>query len=88
MSTDTTTAPEHPRAGVLGGLLAAAAVFLGLIALVYHPLPLSVTAALLALTALVMSPRHERLAALGLAAAGIGFVGGTAIAVLTGNPLW
>lgn len=89
MTTDSASSGrDRPRANVLGGLLAATAVFLGLLALVYHPLPLSVAAMLLALLAVVMSPRHQRLAGLGLLAAGIGFVGGMAIAVLTGNPLW
>lgn len=94
MTTDVTDAREqaraneHSRASVLGGLLAAAAIFLGLLALAYHPVPVSVTAVLLALVALVMSPRHQTLAGIGLVAAGIGFVGGMAIAVVTGNPLW
>lgn len=86
----TTEAPssERARADVVGGLLAAAALFLGLLALAYHPLPVSVAAMLLGLTALAMSPRHQLLAGVALGAAGVGFVGGTAIAVVTGNPLW
>jgi hypothetical protein len=79
---------ERQHANVLGGLLAAAALFLGLIALAYHPLTLAVTAMLLGLVAVAMSPRHQTLAAIGLGAAAIGFVGGCTVAILTGNPLW
>lgn len=88
MTTDASQPAERSHVAVVSGLLAAAGLFLGLIALVYHPLPLSVAAMLLGLVAVAMSPRHQLLAGLALAAAAIGFVGGFAIAVITGNPLW
>jgi hypothetical protein len=72
----------------LSGLLAAAALFFGLVALVYHPLTVSVAAILLGLVAVAMSARHQQLAAIALAVAGICFVAGMAIAVTTGHPLW
>jgi len=79
---------QHPHASVVSGLLAAAGLFLGLMALVYHPIPLAVTAMLLSLVAVAMSPRHQTLGAIALGAAAVGFVGGCAIAVVTDNPLW
>jgi hypothetical protein len=88
MMVDATHPAERSHAGVVSGLLAAAGLFLGLIALAYHPVPLSVAALLLGLVSVAMSSRHQTLAGLALGAAAIGFVGGCAIAVLTGNPLW
>jgi hypothetical protein len=79
---------EHPRASQLGGLFAATALFLGLVAIAYHPLTISVAAFLLGLVAVGMSPRHQRLAGIALIVAGGGFVAGMAIAVVTHNPLW
>ena len=35
-----------------------------------------------------MSPRHEKLAGIALAVAGVCFVGGMVIAVITEKPLW
>jgi hypothetical protein len=72
----------------LSGLFAAAALFFSLLALVYHPLPISVAAILLGLVAVAMSSRHQQLAGIALAVAGVCFVAGMAIAVVTGNPLW
>lgn len=88
MTVDAAQPTERSHVAVVSGLLAAAGVFLGLIALVYHPVPLAVTAMLLGLVAVAMSSRHELLGRLALAAGAIGFVGGCAIAVVTGNPLW
>ena len=82
------TGGDRSRADVVGGLLAGMALFLGLIALAYHPIPFAVTAMLLGLVAALMAPRHATLAGIALAAAAIGFVGGMTIAVLTENPLW
>jgi hypothetical protein len=72
----------------LSGLFAAAALFFSLLALVYHPLTVSVAAILLGLVAVAMSARHQQLAAIALIVAGICFVAGMAIAVTTGHPLW
>ena len=90
MSTNGAQEGETERSSVdfLSGLLAAAALFLALVALAYHPLPVSVVAVLLGLVAVAMSPHHERLAGVALAVAGICFVAGMAIAVTTGQPLW
>jgi uncharacterized membrane protein (DUF2068 family) len=72
----------------LSGLFAAMALFFSLLALAYHPLTVSVVAFGLALVAVLMSPRHERLAGIALAVAGVCFVAGMAIAVITEKPLW
>ena len=72
----------------LSGLFAAMALFFSLLALAYHPLPVSVVAFGLGLVAVLMSPRHERLAGIALAVAGICFVAGMTIAIITEKPLW
>lgn len=72
----------------LSGLFAAMALFFSLLALAYHPLPVSVVAFALGLAAVLMSPRHERLAGIALGVAGICFVAGMTIAVITEKPLW
>ena len=79
---------ERSSVDLLSGLLAAAALFFALLALAYHPLPVSVAAILIGLVAAAMSPHHQRLAGVALAVAGICFVAGMAIAVTTGQPLW
>lgn len=80
--------PVRPLADPLSGLFAAAALFFSLLALVYHPLPISVAAILLGLVAVAMSSRHQQLAGIALAVAGVCFVAGMAIAVVTERPLW
>lgn len=78
----------RPWADPLSGLFAAAALFFSLLALVYHPLTVSVAAIFLGLVAVAMSARHQQLAGIALTVAGICFVAGMAIAVVSGNPLW
>ena len=80
--------PGRPWADPLSGIFAAAALFFSVVALAYHPLTVSVAAILLALVAVGMSPRHQQLAGIALAVAGVCFVAGMAIAVTTGHPLW
>jgi hypothetical protein len=72
----------------LSGLFAAMALFFSLLALAYHPLPVSVVAFALGLVAVLMSPRHERLAGIALAVAGVCFVAGMTIAIITEKPIW
>lgn len=72
----------------LAGLFAAAALFFGLIALAYRPVPVATAAILLGLVAAGMSERYRRLAGAALAVSAISFVVGMAIAVVTDNPLW
>jgi hypothetical protein len=72
----------------LAGFFAAASLFASLVALAYHPIPLSVTACLLALVASGMSSRHKTLCFAALVVSATCFVGGLVIAVVTGHPLW
>ena len=82
------TQPGRPWADSLSGLFAAMALFFSLVALAYHPLTVSVAAFLLGFISVIMSPRHEKLAGIALCVAGVCFVAGMAIAVLTERPLW
>ena len=83
-----TSAPGTPARETIAGLLAAAALFLGVFELFYRPFRLAPAALLLLLVATVMSRDHHRLIRLGFAAVGIGFVAGAAIQVLTHHPLY
>jgi hypothetical protein len=80
--------PARSWADPLSGLFAAMALFFGLIALAYHPLTISVAAFLLGLLSVLMSARHERLAGIALGVAGLCFVFGMTIAIVTDKPLW
>jgi hypothetical protein len=75
-------------AEAVAGLLASAAIFLGLMELFYRPFRLAPAAVVLLLVATVMSTRQQRLVALGFAAVGVCFVAGAAIQVLTHHPLF
>jgi hypothetical protein len=81
---------ESKRNSVEGvaGFLAAASLFVSLIALAYHPVPLSVAACLMALIASGMSVRHRTLCLAAVIVSGVCFVGGIVIAIVTGHPLW
>ena len=72
----------------LSGLLSASALFAALLALAYRPARIVPAAIVLALVAARMSDRHRRLAAVAVATAGICWVLGMAIAVITNNPLY
>jgi uncharacterized membrane protein (DUF2068 family) len=80
--------PPRSWADPLSGLFAAMALFFSLLALAYHPLTVSVAAFLLALVSVMMSSRHERLAGIALAVAGVCFIAGMTIAIVTEKPLW
>lgn len=72
----------------VAGLMAAAALFLAVVSIAYRPARVAPGAILLALIAGGMSRRWSRLAGLAAAAAGVCFVVGMAIAVLTDHPIW
>jgi len=72
----------------VAGFLAAASLFTSLVALAYHPVPLSVAACLLALIASGMSARHRTLCLAAVIVSGISFVAGISIAIATGHQLW
>lgn len=72
----------------VAGFLAAASLFVSLVALAYHPVPLSVAACLMALVASGMSTRHRTLCFAAVIVAAVCFVGGVVIAIVTGHQLW
>jgi uncharacterized RDD family membrane protein YckC len=90
VSTESRPAPAPARPGVeaVAGLLAAVAIFVGLIAIVYRPARLAPAAILLALLATGMSRRWSRLGSIALGVAALGWMLGMAFAVLTNHPLW
>ena len=81
---------DSRRNGVeaVAGFFAAAALFVSLVALAYHPVPLSVAACLLALVASGMSRTHKTLCFAAVIVSGTCFVAGMVIAIVTGHPLW
>jgi hypothetical protein len=72
----------------LAGLFAAGSLFVSLIALAYHPVPLSICSALLALVAAAMSSLHRTLCFAAVIVSGVCFVAGMTIAIVTGHSLW
>jgi membrane-bound ClpP family serine protease len=80
---------ESIRPGeAIAGLLAASAIFLGLMELLYRPFRLAPAALILLLVATVMSTQQQRLVKLGFATVGICFVAGAALQLLTHHPLY
>jgi hypothetical protein len=85
----TSTRRETIRpAEAVAGLMAAGALFLGALELVYRPFRLAPAALILALVATVMSRDQQRLIALAIAVIGICFVVGAALQILTHHPLY
>jgi hypothetical protein len=85
-----TTAPyERARpAETVAGFLAAAAIFVSLTGIAYRPLRLIPFAILLALVAVAIGGRHQRLATFAVYVGAASFAVGMAAAVITSNPLW
>jgi hypothetical protein len=75
-------------AEAVAGLLAASAVFLGAMELLYRPFRLAPVALILLLIATVMSKDQQRLIRLGFAIVGVCFVAGAALQVVTHHPLY
>lgn len=73
---------------VVAGFLAAAALFLGALELVYRPFRLAPVALLLVLVATVMSREQQRLIGFALAVVGVCFVVGASLQVITHHPLY
>ncbi|HZB23237.1 MAG TPA: hypothetical protein VE444_05275 [Gaiellaceae bacterium] len=85
-----TTPVERDGAGeTLAGYLAATAIFVGALALMIRPLPLSLASLLLALSATAVGGgRFARLQAFAVGAATLAFILGMTIAVVTNRPLY
>lgn len=75
-------------AEAVAGFLAAAAIFLGFMELVYRPFRLAPVALVLALIATMMSREQQRLVAFAIAVIGICFVVGAAIQVTLNHPIF
>ena len=87
------SAPARPDARTspaeaIAGFLAACALLVGPIALAYRPVRLAPFAVLFALIAAGIGGRFSRLAAAAVAVAGLSFVAGTIIAVVTNHPVF
>jgi uncharacterized membrane protein YccC len=80
---------ERPRSvETVAGLLAAVAIFLGALELVYRPFRLAPVALILALVATVMSRRQQKLVGIAVAVIGVCFVVGASLQVITHHPLY
>jgi hypothetical protein len=83
MSAKTWSAAES-----VGGLIAAGAIFVGALELVYRPFRLAPAALLVALVAAVMSREQQRLVMIAIAVIGACFVVGAGLAVWLHHPLY
>jgi tetrahydromethanopterin S-methyltransferase subunit F len=72
----------------IAGFLAAIALVAGLFSIVYRPARIGPAALVIALVAVAMGGRNERLATWAVAAVTVGWVIGMIVAVLTENPLY
>ena len=76
-------------AEAVGGFLAAAAITISLVAIVYRPVRLIPFALAIAFVAVALTrERHARLAAAAVAVGAICWLAGMTVAVLTGKPLY
>jgi hypothetical protein len=75
-------------AETVAGFLAAGSIFVSLTGIAYRPLRLIPFAIVLALLAVGIGGRSERLATYAAAIGGASFLVGMAVAVVTSHPLW
>ena len=78
---------ERPAEAV-AGLMAAASIFVSLMAIAYKPARVIPVSLLVALIAVAMGGRHARLAAAACAVGALSFLVGMTIAVLTDRALY
>jgi hypothetical protein len=79
---------REPASSAVAGFLAAIALFISVIGVVYRPVRLIPFAVVVALIALGMGGRHQRLAAFALAVAVVAWVVGMTVAVAVNHPLY
>jgi hypothetical protein len=85
----TSTPRDSIRPGeAVAGFIAACALFIGALELVYRPFRLAPAAVILALIATIMSREQQRLISLAIAVIGVCFVVGAALQVITHHPLY
>jgi hypothetical protein len=75
-------------AEAVAGLLAALAITISLVAWAYRPARLAPAAFVVAMIAVGIGGRHQRLAAIAVAAAALGWVVGMTLAVITERPIF
>jgi hypothetical protein len=75
-------------ADTVAGFLATIALFAGLISIAYKPVRIGPVALVVALIAVAMGGRHERLATWAVATVTVGWIAGMIVCVLTDRPLW
>jgi hypothetical protein len=92
--------PQRERIDTIGGLMSAAAIFIGLLGMTnfdlsisgthleMRPIRIGVAAVVLALVAVGIGGRHRRLAGLAVAIAGASWAAGMVIAVVTQRPIF
>ncbi len=85
--TPTTREPLRPTEAV-AGLLAAGALFLGVMELLYRPFRLAPLAVIMLLVATVMSNDQQRLIRIAFLVVGVCFVTGAALQIITHHPLF
>jgi hypothetical protein len=81
-------APRDRAAEGVAGYLAAASIAVSLIGLAYRPVRTIPIAVVVALVAVGMGGRHQRLAASAVLVGAVAFAVGMTIAVATQTPLW
>ena len=80
---------ERPgSADTIAGFLATIALVAGVFSIVYKPARIGPAALVVALIAVAIGGRHERLATWAVAAVSVGWVLGMIVAVLTENPVY
>lgn len=84
----TVPSPQQQRADTVAGFLCAFAFALSGIALVQRPGLLAPVAILVALVAVRMTHAHRTLAAVAVAAAGLAFLFGMIVAIVTETPIY
>ena len=84
----TTVRDGRPPSEAIAGLLAAIAIFVGALELVYRPFRLAPAALILALIATVMSREQPRVIPVAFATIGICFITGATLQILTHHPLF
>lgn len=88
MSTQSAAYERESPASIVGGFLAALALFAGVIGIVWHPGRVCSGAIVVALVACAIGGPQRRLAAFSLAVAGLGWFIGMILAIATDRPLF
>jgi hypothetical protein len=79
---------RYGQADLVAGLLAASALAAGLLSIAYKPARIGPVALVVALIAVGIGGKNERLATLAVATVSVGWVLGMIIAVITENPVY